>query len=127
MALDGLVISNIVWELRDKLLGERITKIAQPGKDALLLSKRLYISVEPSMPYVCLTDKTFKSPDTAPSFCMSLRKHIANGRITDITQPGFDRIIRFEIEHMDEMGYVKKISDRRAHGQAFKYHIYRCK
>ncbi len=41
---------------------------------------------------------------TAPNFCMLLRKHINNGRITDIYQPKLERIIKFEIEHLDEMG-----------------------
>lgn len=41
---------------------------------------------------------------TAPSFCMVLRKHIGNGRITKISQPGLERIIQFEIEHLDELG-----------------------
>ena len=41
---------------------------------------------------------------TAPNFCMLLRKHIANGRIVGISQPSLERIIRFEIEHLDELG-----------------------
>ena len=44
----------------------------------------------------------------APTFCMLLRKHINNGRITDITQPKLERIIRFEIEHLDELGDLCK-------------------
>ena len=35
---------------------------------------------------------------------MLLRKHIANGRIVDITQPRLERIIRFTIEHLDDLG-----------------------
>ena len=41
---------------------------------------------------------------TAPNFCMLLRKHIANGRITKIWQPQMERIINFEIEHLNELG-----------------------
>lgn len=41
---------------------------------------------------------------TAPNFCMLLRKHIQNGKIISITQPGMERILNFEIEHLDEMG-----------------------
>ena len=41
---------------------------------------------------------------TAPNFCMLLRKHLQNGRITSITQPGLERVIRIDIEHLDEMG-----------------------
>lgn len=45
---------------------------------------------------------------TAPNFCMLLRKHIANGRIVKIWQPDMERIIHFEIEHLDDLGDVRK-------------------
>lgn len=32
MALDGFVISNIVYELNQTILNAKISKIAQPGK-----------------------------------------------------------------------------------------------
>lgn len=35
---------------------------------------------------------------------MLLRKHIGNGKIVSVSQPGLERIIRFEIEHLDELG-----------------------
>ncbi len=115
MALDGIVISELVSEFREQFTGGRVTKIAQPEKDALLLTvkgndgnRKLFLSVNPSLPYVCITEKKYTAPLTAPTFCMSLRKHIANGRITDITQPGFERIIRFEIEHLDELSDMSK-------------------
>ena len=38
MALDGIVIANIVSELNDKICGGRINKIAQPEADELLLT-----------------------------------------------------------------------------------------
>ena len=38
MALDGIVIANITNELNKILTGGRITKIAQPEKDELLLT-----------------------------------------------------------------------------------------
>ena len=45
---------------------------------------------------------------TAPNFCMLLRKHIANGRIISVTQPGLERIVRIEVEHLDEMGDLRR-------------------
>lgn len=44
---------------------------------------------------------------TAPNFCMLLRKHLNNGRIISITQPGLERIVDFEIQHLDELGDIK--------------------
>ena len=111
MALDGIVISNIVAELNSTILNSKISKIAEPEADELLLtlkgpngSFRLSMSASAALPFIYLTPTNKVSPLTAPTFCMVLRKHIANGRITKIYQPGMERIINFEIEHLNEMG-----------------------
>ena len=111
MAFDGIVVANLVHDLKKELLNGRIAKIAQPEADELLLTikapdgqRRLYISASASLPLVYLTDTNKPSPMNAPNFCMLLRKHIANGRIVDICQPKLERIIHLTIEHLDEMG-----------------------
>lgn len=111
MALDGVVISNLVFELNNTILNSKISKIAQPETDELLLTckgnlgnYRLALSASASLPFVYLTEENKPSPLTAPTFCMVLRKHIANGRITQIYQPHMERIINFEVEHLNEMG-----------------------
>ena len=111
MALDGFVISNIVYELNQTILNAKISKIAQPENDELLFTCkgsngqfRLAMSASASLPFLYLTDQNKPSPMTAPNFCMVLRKHIANGRIIKIYQPHMERIIHFDIEHLDEMG-----------------------
>jgi len=115
MALDGIVISNLVFELNNALLNARISKIAQPETDELLFTckgpngnHRLAISASASLPFVYLTQENKPSPLTAPTFCMVLRKHIANGKILRIYQPGMERIIHFEIEHLNELGDLCK-------------------
>lgn len=37
---------------------------------------------------------------------MLLRKHISGGKILDVRQPGLERIIHFDIEHLNELGDV---------------------
>ena len=113
MALDGLVISNIVYELSETLTGGRINKIYQPEPDALILgiknnrtNYKLLISASASLPLIYLTDDTPANPAVAPNFCMLLRKHINGGKILSITQPGLERILHFHIEHLNEMGDV---------------------
>ena len=116
MAFDGLTISGIVRELKSRAIGGRINKIQQTESDEIDLvikngkdnNLKLMISVNPSLPLVYLTDSLKQAPMTAPNFCMLLRKHIGNGRIKDIEQPGFDRIIKLVIEHLDEMGDVRE-------------------
>lgn len=111
MALDGIVISNITAELNERLSGARISKIAQPEADELLLTlktpqgqQRLLLSASASLPLIYLTSANKPSPVTAPAFCMLLRKHLGGGKILRVWQPGLERIIHFEIEHLNEMG-----------------------
>ena len=113
MAFDGITIANITKELRETLLGGRIYKIAQPESDELLLTiknngaqYRLVLSADASLPLVYLTDTNKPSPMTAPGFCMLLRKHLQNARIVDITQPGLERIIHLDLEHLNELGDI---------------------
>ncbi len=115
MAFDGIVIANLVHDLNQKILSGRISKIAQPEKDELLLTIKgnrenfkLLISANASLPLIYFTEINKQSPMTAPNFCMLLRKHIANGRIVSITQPGMERVIRMEVEHLDEMGDLRR-------------------
>ena len=115
MALDGIVIANVVYELNEKLINGRINKIAQPEKDELLLTiknnreqYRLLLSAGASLPLIYLTEDNKPSPMTAPNFCMLLRKHLNSAKIISITQPGLERIINIEIEHLNELGFECK-------------------
>ena len=115
MAFDGITIACLVKELSDNLTGGRIYKIAQPEADELLLTiknnssqYRLVLSASASLPLVYLTEQNKPSPLTAPNFCMLLRKHLQNGRIVSISQPGLERIIHIDIEHLDELGDLRR-------------------
>lgn len=115
MAFDGVTIASVVAELKRELLGGRLYKIAQPENDELLITvktgegqRRLLLSASASLPLVYLTQNNKPSPMTAPNFCMLLRKHLQNGRIVDITQPGLERIVQIEVEHLDEMGDLRR-------------------
>lgn len=111
MAFDGFVISNIVTELNQQIIGGRIYKIYQPEADEITLvikkdrdTKRLHLSASASLPLVYLSRESKSNPMQAPNFCMLLRKHISNGRIVSIKQPNFERIIEITVEHLDELG-----------------------
>lgn len=113
MAFDGFVISNIITELNQKILGGRIYKIYQPESDEITLvikkdrnTLRLHISASASLPLIYLTDTSKTNPMQAPNFCMLLRKHLSNGRIVSISQPNFERIIEITIEHLNELGDI---------------------
>ena len=111
MAFDGITIANIVTELNQTITGGKINKIAQPENDELIITiknqrkqYRLFLSASASLPLIYLTETNKTSPLTAPNFCMLLRKHIGSGKIIAIEQPGMERIIRFTIEHLNELG-----------------------
>lgn len=115
MALDGIVIANIVHELKSTLTGGRINKISQPEKEELLITikgqdknlYKLFLSAGAGMPLIYLTENTKANPLTAPNFCMLLRKYLNNGKILDVIQPGLERIVMIKLEHMDELGDLK--------------------
>lgn len=112
MAFDGIVISNIVRDMKEKLVGGRILKIQQPEKDELIITiknydqYRLFISADASLPLIYLSSSKKEAPITAPNFCMLLRKYIGTARVVDVYQPGFERVVVMELEHLDEMGDV---------------------
>lgn len=115
MAFDGVVISNIVSDVRKRLSGGRIYKIYQPENDEINLvvknqgeTFRLMLNASATLPLVYFLSENKTNPATAPNFCMLLRKHIGNGRIVGVSQPGFERIIMIEIEHLDELGDLCK-------------------
>lgn len=111
MAFDGITIAAMVRELNNNLAGGRINKIAQPEGDELMITargtegqKRLLLSASASLPLIYFTEKNKISPLTAPNFCMLLRKHIGSARIAGIRQPGLERVVEFDLEHLNELG-----------------------
>ena len=118
MAFDGFCIKRITKEYNDLFTDGRISKIIQPNNfDIILVIKKekdtynLFASANPSMSYTYLVKDKGEAPQVALNFCMVLRKYIANGKILSVKQKGNERIITFEIEHLDEMGdrSVKKL------------------
>ena len=66
MALDGIVISSLVHELNTTILGLKISKIAQPEADELLLTikgnstqHRLCLSASASLPFAYLNGTAY--------------------------------------------------------------------
>ena len=99
MNLEGITINILTSRLQEKLLGGKIYKVFMPNKSSLLLLVKTENAVIPlaadfsgASPYLYMPDKTPERPETPPAFCMLLRKHLEEGRITKITQSGLDRV-----------------------------------
>jgi len=111
MAFDGTAVAGIVKELSEKLMGGRIDKTTQPEPDEIIINIRskgsnykLLLTANASAPRLGFTTQSKISPLKAPMFSMVLRKHLSGGRIVDIVQPDFERIVELHIDAMDEMG-----------------------
>ncbi|MCL2420871.1 MAG: NFACT family protein [Defluviitaleaceae bacterium] len=118
MPLDGITLNSVVQELSSTLIGGRVDKIQLPEPDELIMAIRsggqnykLLLTASANNPRVNLTGLTKISPAQAPMFCMLLRKHLGGGRILNIAQPDFERIVEFYIESPNEMGdlSIKKL------------------
>lgn len=113
MAYDGIITYAISKELESMLTLAKIEKVYQPGNEELVLqihtkegNVRLFMSVGSQSARVCLTENRYKNPEQPPTFCMLLRKHIQGGRITRIEQYKSERIIEFDIEALNELGFT---------------------
>lgn len=105
MNLEGLTLRLLTARLQQELLGGKIYKITMPSSQALLLFIRrehsataLLADLSGGSPALYIPDKLPENPETPPAFCMLLRKHLEEGRITKISQSGLDRVITLEID-----------------------------
>lgn len=111
MAFDALNLSIIADELRQTLVGGKITKVYQPERDEIVLfvyngkTYKLLISANAGVNRIHLTDMPTENPKTAPSFCMLLRKHVIGAEILSVTQMPFERVLDFALTATDELGY----------------------
>lgn len=110
MINDLMIINATVQELKQKLIGERIEKITQPENDEIRFLTRgknknqtLLLCTNANFPRVHLTKTKKSSPQTAPNFCMVLRKYINGARFLDISIFNKDRIVCIELLSKTEM------------------------
>ncbi len=82
-----------------------------PSKEEIVFSLRsrtetfkLFICLRSGGARIGLTDEVFENPDTPPSFCMLLRKHLSGGRILDVEPVYGERIINIRIAATNELG-----------------------
>lgn len=111
MALDGMFLHHIKKELEDTLMGFRVEKIYQPGKEEIVLSMRgqggahkLLMSAKASSPRVHLTAYAPENPQTPPMLCMLLRKRLTGAKLRAIRQPQLERMLSFDFDATDELG-----------------------
>ncbi len=112
MAFDAGMVSAIVHELNEKIIGARVEKVNQPEKDEIVLllhvgrqNLKLLLSSGSNNPHFNLTSAVKENPIVAPMFCMLLRKHLTGAKLVSVTQLGFERAVEFGFDCFDEMGF----------------------
>ncbi|MDR1101399.1 MAG: NFACT family protein [Clostridiales bacterium] len=115
MTLDGVALHALKHEFERKILDSRVDKIYQPNAYDVFLRLRgfdanftLFLSCNPAAPRLHLTQTTPDNPPSPPAFCMLLRKHLKNGKITAIDQPDFERVLDIHIEGRSELGDMQE-------------------
>lgn len=113
MPQDAFTIKYVADELADVLCGGRISKICQTDRDNLTFiiytpkgTVKLDICLSAKWCRISLTDREKPVPKVAPGFCMLLRKHLANARITAIGQTQFERIVFLDFDCTSEFEHT---------------------
>jgi predicted ribosome quality control (RQC) complex YloA/Tae2 family protein len=118
MSFDGNILRRVTSELNETILTGRINKIYQLSKYDLLfiinaksIKQQLLISSSPSYSRIHLSKMVYEKPDTPPTFCMFLRKHLEGGIIEKVSQVTNDRIIIIDVRKRNELGdmTIKKL------------------
>ncbi len=119
MAFDAGMLSACVYELKNRIIGAKIDKIYQPGREELVFNLRpegrkenlkLLMSAGANTPRINLTNLSLQNPSVPPTFTQLLRKHLQSARITGVEQLGFERACRIDFEARDDMNFKTKKS-----------------
>ena len=111
MPLDSVTVTALAQELSAQIVGAKIDKVQQPGRDTVILTlhsraggMRLVLCGGVGNARAHLTQTPFENPAQPPMFCMLLRKHLCGARIAALEQPERERILIFRLDAYDEMG-----------------------
>ena len=100
--MDGLAIAAAISEMKDVVQGSVIRSVYQPSPTRFvwqLFSRgtvRLFIA--PAEATIHLTKHDFAYPKQPSPFTMLLRKHLRGGRIVEISQEGWERVVQITVE-----------------------------
>lgn len=114
MAFDGYFCVAVANELR-AWTGAKVEKIHQSAPSCLYFClyregqhANLILSVAAAKPLAVITTEEIAKPKDPTPLCMLFRKHLQNGRLTDVECVEHERILRFCFESADELGFVRK-------------------
>lgn len=109
--LDGIGISFLVKEIKEKILRYKLTKIFQYDRVSFSLffgKNNLLFQVKDNSTIFYLKDEKDPNTDFQSKFLLSLKKHLQNSILINIRQEGFDRIVYFDFEKLNQFGDMEK-------------------
>ena len=109
--LDGIGISFLIKEIKEKILRYILTKIFQYDRVSFSLffgKNNLIFQVKDNSTIFYLKDEKDPNTDFQSKFLLSLKKHLQNSILINIRQEGFDRIVYFDFEKLNQFGDVEK-------------------
>jgi predicted ribosome quality control (RQC) complex YloA/Tae2 family protein len=110
-AMSNVDVAAMVDELRERILGGFVGKAYQQSADKIWLTVqsteegRLDLLLEAGK-RVHITRKERPVSKTPPQFPTMLRNHLSGGRIVDIQQYDFDRVVEFAVERGGGRNYL---------------------
>lgn len=110
--LDGVSLSFLVQDMKEKLSKKKINRIFQTTETSLSLhfgKQALVLSCNPQLPICYISgEKETVLEDTVSSFLNALRKYLMNSMLCDIKQNSWDRSICFHFSRLTELGEYKQ-------------------
>lgn len=110
MQISSFEVLGVVRELQD-LVNAYVEKVYQVGKDDVLLRLRkaglgkVFIFIRAGG-VIFRCDEGFETPEKPSKFAMILRKHLERGKLVDVYQHEFDRIVIIEVKRGDKKYYL---------------------
>ena len=116
MPQDAFTLRHIAEELDRAVSGAKVNKIIQPSRDEVDLflytgkrTEKLLLNVNASLARAVLSDVPRAAPETAPNFCMLLRKHLTGSTLVSVAMEGFERILSFTFDCAGEFTRARRV------------------
>ena len=117
MSYDGIMTHAMVETLKKEIIGAKINRIRQNGKETLHLSLyhrgknlELMLSARADRPAIYFVDYKPQGKDIPTAYLMFLRKYLTGGVIESVEQHGLDRIVIMNIATQSEFGRRSNVS-----------------
>ena len=106
MLIDSFILKKIVEEFQ-RLKESSLRQVYQFDRSTIYLyfqDQVVRVCLDPVFAHICTTQKEDFSDHHPSNFVMLMRARLRNARLKRIEQIGFDRIVFFEFDKIDEVG-----------------------